>query len=123
MKFMTEKDGVEVEIETIVLDGYSFGDRLLEGVLFDVTNKNGKLTAKPHGKSDARYLDDLNAKKWLKACVESIECPDELAWAYPLGGKNGDMVWTEEDNPTEEIPEKPGVQVPMKSFNDFLGGK
>ena len=55
------------------LDGYPFGDTLLEGVLFEVIIKNGEMTIRV-GDDDVDYMSDLNAKKWLKeAALDAVQ--------------------------------------------------
>jgi len=63
------------------LDGYAVGDRLLEGVRFEITLDNGKVKATTH--PDAKdYMANLNEKKWLKEAVrtadgyDNLECPN-----------------------------------------------
>ena len=58
------------------VDGYSFGDRLLEGVIFKIyVDQKGKLRAQVHPDS-AKYFSKLNTKKWLKEAVEFAKCND-----------------------------------------------
>ena len=58
------------ELDYVLVDGYPFGDRLLEGVMFKVEDKNGK----PHTigviEEAKEYFSDFNEKKWLRACDE-----------------------------------------------------
>ena len=54
------------EINKAYIDGYQFGDRLLEGVIFEVTvNKTGK-DVNIKCVDGADYFNDLNTKKWIK---------------------------------------------------------
>jgi hypothetical protein len=56
------------------LDGYLFGDRLLEGVMFEITiDANGKMSADTPDPHDKEYMDDLNVAKWNRAAVETAE--------------------------------------------------
>ena len=63
------------------LDGYAFGDRLLEGVTFEIRIKNGKVTAATTLGCKS-YMADLNEKKWLKEAArfatgyDNLECPN-----------------------------------------------
>lgn len=56
-------------------DGYNFGDRLLEGVLFDVevTGTADAFTFEVacSGPSD-RYLEQLNRPMWMERCREFV---------------------------------------------------
>jgi hypothetical protein len=62
---------------TTEIDGYHFGDRLLEGVMFDVTfeNKEGewKVTDVKVQKECESYFQDLNQKLWLERAKEYAE--------------------------------------------------
>ena len=90
------------EIDHVFIDGYPFGDRLLEGVLFKVEDKNGKPHAIGVAEESAEYFSGLNEKKWLKECeafcleLDIIECPicyDEiLGWAAPEEIKKATIV-------------------------------
>jgi len=81
-------------IDHIIVDGYCFGDRLLEGVEFMVKDKNGKPNALGVKPECQDYFSDLNQKKWLKACEEFCEqldiaqCPkcgdDVVVWGNPV---------------------------------------
>lgn len=66
------------DIDHVVLDGYSFGERLLEGVEFEVRIENGQFVAKVND-SDVEYFNRLNTKMWLEEAVEaakySAQCP------------------------------------------------
>lgn len=55
------------EIDYVLVDGYDFGDRLLEGVMFEIRIVKGKYKAQVK-KDCASYFDDLNTKKWLSEC-------------------------------------------------------
>lgn len=66
-----EKDdevGAEIIENKFLVDGYSFGDRLLEGVMFEVEfNKStGKIINVVVEKSHAAYFSSLNSKKWIE---------------------------------------------------------
>jgi hypothetical protein len=56
-------------LEYVLIDGYDIGDRLLEGVMFEIRQVNGKYTATTRADSKD-YMADLNEKKWLKAMRE-----------------------------------------------------
>lgn len=58
------------------VDGYQFGDRLLEGVMFIITVQDDG-TLKAEVEEDAKvYMADLNEKKWLKAALQEAEDTD-----------------------------------------------
>jgi hypothetical protein len=59
-----------------LVDGYSFGDRLLEDVYFVISiNDKGKLEATTH-KDSKDYVQTLNEKMWLKQALEYAERND-----------------------------------------------
>jgi len=80
-------------IDHVLVDGYYFGDRLLEGVNFMVKDQDGIPTALGVVPEAQSYFEDLNQKKWLKACEEFCEqldvaqCPkcgdDVVVWGHP----------------------------------------
>ena len=82
------------EIDYVLVDGYSFGDRLLEGVDFKVKDQNGIATALGVVEEAMEYFGDLNKNKWLRACEDFCEqldiaqCPkcgdDVVVWGNPL---------------------------------------
>jgi hypothetical protein len=75
MNFVCEQCG---EVDTILIDGYNFGDRLLEGVMFRVKYVRDKLTATIEPES-VEYMKRLNKKKWIKECLDFIESADEFS--------------------------------------------
>lgn len=63
-KFVCEHCGPITEVE---FDGYGFGERILEGVMFIGTlSPDGKILSVKVRDIDADYFSDLNQKKWLK---------------------------------------------------------
>jgi hypothetical protein len=69
------------EIEYGLLDGYLVGNTLLEGVMFEIKNTNGKPDVKV--KDDSKeYFEELNSKRWLNAVKDSLKdmefltCPE-----------------------------------------------
>ncbi len=69
-------------LDTVLVSGYDFGDRILEGVMFIVANNNG--TPKVIGVTEEceSYFAKLNKKYWYEACFEHCKsldiasCPD-----------------------------------------------
>lgn len=115
------------EVEFGLVDGYDIGDRLLEGVYFEVRIKNGKYVV--NVRADAKkYFDGLNTKKWLKDIKDYAkkELEDGNYYEVVLCCKcQVCPVYLEGNRPTdEEISErfkKEIKQVPLLSFNDFKG--
>jgi hypothetical protein len=59
-----------------MIDGYSFGDRMLEGVMFIITiEDDGSLSAEVHP-NHANYFNQLNTQMWLERAVESAKTTD-----------------------------------------------
>lgn len=71
---------------TFKLDGYGFGERALEGVMFDVTVDTDTRTVteiKLAGNTaweDDPYLAGLNKNHWLGLGLE--EAREQVAWAF-----------------------------------------
>jgi hypothetical protein len=58
------------------IDGYGWGDRLLEGVMFNVTYENKKVTVSyPNWENDA-YMIGLNTPYWIDMIQKSVETGD-----------------------------------------------
>lgn len=72
------------EIEMVLLDGYSFGDRLLEDVMFEITKEGDKFTAKI-SKECEDYFEDLNKEKWLKE-AEKYASTNDIFTCPKCGG-------------------------------------
>ena len=76
MKFDCEKCG---KIDEALLNGYLFGDRTLEGVMFKVRkNDDGTCKVEPaNGSWDKdSYLRELNKEYWMKLAKEFAEQND-----------------------------------------------
>lgn len=106
MKFKCDVCG---EVDYGVLDGYAVGDRLLEGVLFDIHINGQKPTAAVQHRF-ASYFDDLNKEKWLKAMEEHAEEQD-IFQCPECGGDMG--------NPLLPPPTNPPKQFKMISGDEF----
>ncbi len=111
-KFMTTKG----QVDSAIIDGYTFGDRLLEGVKFIITiDKKGKFHAEVHPE-DKSYMEDFNEKKWLKRAVEYVEDDrdgfEDDVW----------IEWDEDDEPTATVKKAP-VPIQMANIKDILGIK
>ncbi len=58
-------------ITHVLFDGYGFGDRQFEGVMFKALIRNGKLVAESVDDWDTDpYLSDFNQKKILKRALD-----------------------------------------------------
>lgn len=72
------KDGmpqnpVRITENRFLVDGYSFGDRMLEGVMFDVVFQNKEVVSIDVQEGHRRYFEDLNTTKWLKVAKDYVE--------------------------------------------------
>ncbi len=71
MHFNCERCG---NSQTALLNGYRFGDVLLEGVWFIVTlSPEGKVTDFQPTEDSKSFMTPLNAKKWLEDGKESAQ--------------------------------------------------
>lgn len=87
-----ETNEIEITENIFVVDGYSFGDRLLDGVLFEVEFKDDKVTNVKVEEASEDYFDDLNTVKWLKIAKDyaqrvlddgdEVDIPDYLKKKY-----------------------------------------
>lgn len=69
-----EENVVEITERRFLIDGYSFGDRLLEGVHFEIEfDKSGKVINVSVEKSAKPYFENLNKEKWLKEAKKEAE--------------------------------------------------
>lgn len=102
------------DLEFVLMDGYAFGDRLLEGVKFRVSpgvTKHGLKVVIDPGSAD--YFSDLNQKKWMREArqyakkLDFGECPECGADA---------------PGPNLEPEEKPRMIAPVMGLEDVLGG-
>jgi len=66
------------EIDYYLMDGYDFGDRVLEGVMFRVSyNENDEIVvATDEDWSDSPYLVGLNEKYWLEQALANAQGND-----------------------------------------------
>lgn len=73
----------KANVDAVYFDGYAFGDRLLEGVMFKLT-KEGEVYFKDDPATDA-YVQQLNTEYWLTAAVDWIEDNDIADCVYCQG--------------------------------------
>ena len=75
------------ELNSILVDGYAVGDRLLEGVMFRVScQKDGSLKAAVM-QEDVEYMDRLNAPRWCKEVADHITNDEYIAECPKCGGQ------------------------------------
>lgn len=70
------------ELEFVYVDGYAFGDKLMEGVLFKVSlSEEGWLCLGLKAAEDSKYMEQFNWSYWKSSCLEYcktvdfVECP------------------------------------------------
>jgi hypothetical protein len=84
-------------VQTAYLNGYHFGDRLLEGVPFGLTvEDDGTLSAfvPPQAKS---YMTELNVRKWLGIAVAHAEQEDADTFYLSPNLKGETLILAEQD--------------------------
>jgi len=64
-------------VESALVDGYYFGDRLLEDVFFKITVESSKLKSELSDEYD-NYMKGLNKVKWLKEAVRHAQNDDNM---------------------------------------------
>ena len=64
-------------IDYVLVDGYAVGDRLLEGVLFKVEDKEGKPHTLGVVEEDEEYFDQFNKAKFIAEMDTLCENEDE----------------------------------------------
>jgi hypothetical protein len=84
------------QIDTAFFDGYSVGDRLLEGVKFITKIVEGKLEVTIHPE-DEEFLSTLNAKLWLKRVTDYVQ--DYDVFIHPQTGEDVYLVTDEKAEP------------------------
>lgn len=95
-KFVCEKQGEMVELPYAYINGYNFGDRLLEGVMFkvEIVGTKFKCSVTPSSES---YMKSLNKKKWVKEAEAYAESEDIFCETE----RGGEDVWVEDENGKE----------------------
>jgi hypothetical protein len=84
-------------LDYVLIDGYDFGDTLLEGVMFQIrVASNGKLSASIDP-DHTDYFKTLNQRKWLteakryaaKECdvAQCPKCKKDVGWESNQGAK------------------------------------
>ncbi len=91
-------DEIEIEESIFLVDGYHFGDRLLEGVKFEVHFKNDKVMSIGVEESSKNYFSQLNEDFWYKEAKKSaisvldsgdeVGIPKILEDKYFVNGRN-----------------------------------
>ena len=104
MNFICENCG---QIQEALMDGYFFGDRLMEDVMFVVTLDDSHKATVRISEKDADYFKQFNAEEWYKQGREFAEendfftCPKCQGECWP------------EDMDVDNSPAVPLKQIPM----------
>lgn len=77
-------DDTYQKVDVAYIDGYDVGDRILDGVMFEVRVINDKFVVKV-SPSHEWYFQKLNAEYWYPRLVEYCHTLD-LFYADPCGG-------------------------------------
>lgn len=119
MKIFCDECGI---IPKAHYDGYAFGDRMLEGVMFEVEVVGSELITKGVKPSNKDYFSDFNEKKWLETANESLEdvvaehgeglnCPKSFRHEVILVNDDGSEITS---------VSKPGLAVEITPMKDLL---
>ena len=95
------------QLEFVYVDGYSFGDRLMEGVMFSVKAIEGKPNCFGCRKEYELYMKQFNWDHWKKQCEDY--CDDLDIATCPICG-NDVVVEDEETVGNRPKPIAIGVQ-------------
>ena len=106
--------------DIVFIDGYDFGDRLMEGVKFKVKFSDGKAECIGVEEEAKPYMDQFNWGHWKKRCEEFAESYDVFICI-----ECGDDVYDEDQLADDES--KQGIEIelttPLDVFNGFQGDK
>jgi hypothetical protein len=108
------------EQDTVFVDGYDFGDKLMEGVKFKVKFIDGKAKCIGVEEDSEPYMKQFDWEHWKKRCEEFAQDYDVFICV-----KCGDDVY-DEDQLADDEP-KQGIKVelvnPLNVFNGLQGDK
>jgi hypothetical protein len=117
MKFKHFETESGKTIKTAQFDGYSVGDRLLEGLMFQVDIQDDgtmKVYVKPE---DEDWFDQFNTAKWLKEAQKFAEQNDIFEDVI-----SGEDCWAVTDEVTT-IPQKTGHAIKTSTIDEILNSK
>lgn len=117
MKFKHFETESGKTIKTAQFDGYSVGDRLLEGLMFQVDiQDDGSMSVYVKDK-DQEWFDQFNTTKWLKEAQKFAEGND--SFVDPISGEE---CWpiTDEVKPTVQ---NPGRVIKTSTIDEILNSK
>jgi uncharacterized protein (UPF0335 family) len=117
MKFKHFETESGKTIKTAQFDGYSIGDRLLEGLMFQVDIQDDgtmKVYVKPN---DQKWFDQFNTTKWLKEAQEFAEKND--IFEDPTSGED---CWLVTDEVTSVV-QNTGRVIKSSTIDEILNSK
>jgi hypothetical protein len=124
---LTQEDqdeyGEVTDSKQALMDGYSFGDRQLEGVMFIVTvEEDGRLSVQTSPEY-ADYMSSLNEEMWLEEALDYAERNDMFEGLD--GTEDIGLIMTNGDyNPGPQQPTRNQAQpitIQKTNLNDILG--
>lgn len=91
-------------VDEALLNGYSFGDRILEDVMFRIRIKDGEINCPGVAKSSQRYMDSFTSEQVAQWQVDAEE--DCRGLGDNLETADGREAWIEnsEDQPISSQP-------------------
>lgn len=101
--------------EAVIVDGYEVAEKLLEGVEFMVTLKDGRAKAKLKNEADAEYFSQFNKKKYLQEVATFIEDTD-VATCLRCGSE-ASIVVVDKQTQKKALP----VEIPKCGAMELLG--
>jgi len=117
MKFKHFETESGKTIKTAEFDGYSVGDRLLEGLMFQVDIQDDG-TMKVYVKDkDQKWFDQFNTAKWLEEAQKFAEGND--IFEDPISGEE---CWAVTDEVTT-LPQKTGHVIKTSTIDEILNSK
>lgn len=100
-----------------LLDGYSIGDRLLEGVMFRILIVNNEITCPGVVADHEDYMVQFSTEqraKWNESAVESC-----IQWGDNLRTADGEDIWIEVAEAPAEDPLVNVRTIEAESFGDI----
>lgn len=108
-------ENCDKKLDFVYVDGYSFGDRLMEGILFKVKVVDNKPECIGVSEDDEPYMTQFNWEHWKKRCEEFCEDLDIAT----CPNCNYDVLVEDDETAASRPPPKP---IGLKKAKDILGG-
>jgi hypothetical protein len=118
MKFKHFETESGKTIKTAQFDGYSVGERLLEGLMFQVDIQDDgtmKVYVKPE---DQDWFDQFNTTKWLQKAQKFAESND--SFVDPISGEE---CWAVTDGEVETPTKSAGMAIKVSTIDEILNSK